>query len=118
MVEEVKESAANALSLEISELKADLELKEAKFKRDVDQMHTNQAEKERMLIQLIIEKAAIDVDQILAQNQEQASSSPGHETESVPRDINLVDLVDYLLKLSRANPDGGSVLSQHERDLL
>ena len=70
-----------------------------------------------MLIQLIIEKAAIDVDQILAPTQEQAS--PGRETESVPRDINLVDLVDYLLKLSRANgADAGSVLSQHERDLL
>ena len=63
-----------------------------------------------MLVQLIIEKAAIDVEQILSQTQE-------HD-QSQATEINLIDLVDYLLKISRANNGGESVFFKHELELL
>ena len=63
-----------------------------------------------MLVQLIIEKAAIDVEQILGQSQE------NDQTQAT--EINLIDLVDYLLKISRANNNGESVFFKHELELL
>ena len=47
------------------EIKSDLEMKGTKYKRDVEQIQQTWIDKERMLVQLIIEKAAIDVEQIL-----------------------------------------------------
>ena len=47
------------------EIKSDLEMKDTKYKRDVEQIQQTWIDKERMLVQLIIEKAAIDVEQIL-----------------------------------------------------
>ena len=40
-------------------------MKDTKYKRDVEQIQQTWIDKERMLVQLIIEKAAIDVEQIL-----------------------------------------------------
>ena len=112
---ELKESTVVAINAEITEIQREIELKDVKFKRDIEQCQTNQVEKERMLVQLIVEKAGIDIEQIqiLSTPMEQSPGSGDQQKE-----ISIVDLVDHLLKMSRAKMDGGSVLSQHEREML
>ena len=67
---DAKQIAIESLNEQFLEIKSDLELKDAKYKRDVEQIQQTWIDKERMLVQLIIEKAAIDVEQILGQSQE------------------------------------------------
>ena len=107
---DAKQIAIESLNEQFLEIKSDLELKDAKYKRDVEQIQQTWIDKERMLVQLIIEKAAIDVEQILGQSQE------NDQTQAT--EINLIDLVDYLLKISRANNNGESVFFKHELELL
>ena len=109
---ETRQNALDTLNEQFLEIKSDLELKEAKYRRDVEQIQQTWVDKERMLVQLIIEKAAIDVEQILGQSQ-----SHENDQSSTP-EINLIDLVDYLLKVSRANNNGESVFFKHELELL